>query len=93
MSKNVVNQASIPYSTWGGGTASLGVTTRAGTNPTNVVNNPYNMNNIQYNIKINAWVLDNSYVTNMWGYFNAHVDNYDELTEIPNGYLPNQINT
>ena len=77
----------------GGGSASLDVTMRAGTNPTSVVNNPYNMKNIQYNIRINAWVLDNSYVTNMADYARRSISNYSRINSIPEEHLPNAINT
>ena len=56
------NTNTIPYNTWGGGRSLSRTTTLSPS--TQRVDNPYTIANLQYNCKVNAFLYDNSYITN-----------------------------
>ena len=85
------NTNTIPYNTWGGG-RSLYRTTTLSSSPQRV-DNPYTIANFQYNCKVNVFLYDNSYITNMRRYAQRNIPNYNTITSIPSGYLPTDINT
>ena len=69
----------------GGGVTRSSVTT--------TVDNPYTITNLQYNCKVNALVLDNSYIMNMAYYASNNIPSYNAITSIPEEHSPNAINT
>ena len=85
------NTNTIPYNTWGGG-RNLSRTTTLNSSPQRV-DNPYTISNLQYNCKVNTFLYDNSYITNMAYYAQQNITNHIRITSIPSGHLPTDIDT
>ena len=92
MTDILTNSASIPYGTWGGGrslTQSKSISIPAS-------NVPYTYSPLASNIYISIDMTDVKpivYINNMAYYAENNISNYRNITEIPSGHLPANINT
>ena len=84
----------IPYNTWGGVNVLNGETSAV--SRTYTVDNPYTIQNLQFNCRVNSFINiedTRTIVMNMANYARLNIANYNIITSIPEEHSPNSINT